>query len=104
MRCSADCASAGTAKGTRWRIAAEVFTRETPPRNHTTLPIRGKCTCKFGCHSMLTHQLIVLVTLSTVCGTSTAQVVPLIGDPQPDAALTIKIGDGTISGKRLTRQ
>jgi hypothetical protein len=37
-----------------------------------------------------------------LCASASAQAVPLIGLNQPDAALTIKVGDGTISGKRIT--
>jgi hypothetical protein len=40
--------------------------------------------------------------LIIVCGSAASQTVPLIGDAKPDAALTIKLGDGAISGKRIT--
>ncbi len=50
----------------------------------------------------LTPSLIVFGALVAIGGSAAAQVVPTIGDHQPDAALTIKLGDGAISGKRIT--
>jgi hypothetical protein len=51
---------------------------------------------------MLNRALILFGMLIPLCGPATSQTVPLIGDRQPDAALTIKVGDGAISGKRMT--
>jgi hypothetical protein len=51
---------------------------------------------------MLKRSVIAFGALIALCGPATPQTVPLIGEPQPDAALTIKLGDGTISGKRMT--
>jgi len=52
--------------------------------------------------TMLKRPLILLGAVMAIVVSATAQVVPTIGDHQPDAALTIKVGDGTISGKRIT--
>jgi hypothetical protein len=52
--------------------------------------------------AMLKRSLVVLGALVAIGSPSAAQVVPTIGDHQPDAALTIKLGDGAISGKRIT--
>lgn len=52
--------------------------------------------------AMSKRSLIVLSALLAIGGPSAAQVVPTIGDHQPDAALTIKLGDGAISGRRIT--
>lgn len=49
---------------------------------------------------MLKHHIQALALVALVAPAS-AQTVPLIGDPQPDAALTIRVGDGAISGKRI---
>jgi hypothetical protein len=51
---------------------------------------------------MLKRPLMAFSALVALCGPAASQTVPLIGDHQPDAALTIKLGDGTISGKRMT--
>ncbi len=50
---------------------------------------------------MSIRPLVVLGSLIALCSSAIAQTVPIIGDHQPDAALTIKLGDGAISGKRI---
>ena len=50
---------------------------------------------------MLKTNTPLFFCLVALCGSVHSQTVPLLGDPQSDAALTIKVGDGTISGKRM---
>jgi hypothetical protein len=42
-----------------------------------------------------------ILMIVAICSPATAQTVPIIGDHQPDAALTIKLGDGTLKGSRV---
>jgi hypothetical protein len=51
---------------------------------------------------MLKHSLVVVGVLIALYGRTAAQTVPIIGANQPDAALTIKVGDGAIDGSRMT--
>jgi hypothetical protein len=42
-----------------------------------------------------------VLALLALCGTASGQTVPIVGLNQPDAALTIKLGDGTLKGSRV---
>lgn len=45
--------------------------------------------------------LTQFITLVALAGSASSQTVPVIGDPGPDATLTIHVGDGVITGKGI---
>ena len=51
---------------------------------------------------MSKYLLNVFAGLIALCGVASAQVVPIVGLSQPNAELTIKLGDGTIDGIKMS--
>jgi hypothetical protein len=49
----------------------------------------------------MSKHFIATLAFAALCTAASAETVPVMGDHQPDAALTIKLGDGAISGDRI---